>query len=141
MVAKLDRLNRSIADFGNLVRQAERQSWAIVACDLGVDMTSDTGSFVANLTACVAEWERKIIGTRTREALAAKRAAGIRLGRRLLNPSVAATIRTERSEGFTLQAIADRLNSAGTTTPTGRLWSPALVRKVSLQTEEPAVAA
>jgi DNA invertase Pin-like site-specific DNA recombinase len=142
VVAKLDRLARSVADFANLVRLAEHQGWAILACDLGVDMTSPTGGFLANLTASIAEWERKIIGARTREALAAKKAAGTRLGRpRLLAPAVAASIRSQRSSGHTLQAIADHLNSEGTTTPTGRLWSPALVRKVALQRPEFAEAA
>jgi len=134
IVAKLDRLARSVADFANIVRLAERQGWAVLACDLGVDMTSPTGGLLANITASVAEWERKIIGTRTREALAVRKAAGVRLGRpRLLDPVVAANIRTSRASGETLQSIADRLNDQGTTTPTGRVWSAALVRKVSLQ--------
>jgi DNA invertase Pin-like site-specific DNA recombinase len=139
VVAKLDRLARSVADFANLVRLAERQGWALLACDLGVDMTSPTGGLLANVTASVAEWERKIIGTRTREALAARKAAGVRLGRpRQLDRTIARRIQAERAEGSTLQAIADRLNSEGTTTPSGRLWSPALVRKIALQAPETA---
>jgi DNA invertase Pin-like site-specific DNA recombinase len=134
VVAKLDRLARSVADFGALVRRAEKEGWAILACDVAVDMTTPTGGLVANITASVAEWERKIIGARTREALAVKRAQGVRLGRpRLLDPVIARRIRDERSEGATLQAIADRLNAEQTLTPTGRLWSPALVRKVALR--------
>ena len=137
IVGKLDRLARSVADFASLVRLAERQGWAILACDLGVDMTSPTGGLLANVTASVAEWERKIIGARTREALAARKAAGVRLGRpRLLAPDVAERIRSERAQGATLQAIADSLNADGITTPTGRQWSPALVRKVALQPAE-----
>lgn len=134
LVAKLDRLARSVADFANLTRLAERQGWAIVAVDLGVDMTSPTGGLMANITASVAEWERRIISARTREALAAKRAKGVRLGRpRLLDPMTARRIRSLRDAGATFQAIADALNAEGTTTPTGRQWSPALVRKVALQ--------
>jgi DNA invertase Pin-like site-specific DNA recombinase len=134
IVAKLDRLARSVADFATLVRQAEREGWAILACDLGLDMTTPTGGLLANVTASVAEWERQVIAQRTREALAAKRAAGVRLGRpRLLDPSVASDIRRSRTNGETFQAIANRLNEAGTTTPTGKNWSPTLVRKVALQ--------
>jgi DNA invertase Pin-like site-specific DNA recombinase len=135
VLAKLDRLSRSIADFGAVVRRAEREGWAIVATDLGVDMTSPTGGLVANITASVAEWERRIIGSRTKEALAARKAAGVRLGRpRLLHPDVSERIKSERSAGDTLQAIADRLNIESITTPTGRPWSPALIRKVALRT-------
>ena len=134
IVAKLDRLSRSIGDFAGLVRVAERQGWAILACDLGVDMTSPTGGLLANVTASVAEWERKIISARTKDALAAKRAAGVRLGRpRLLVEAVAERIRKERASGDTLQEVADRLNDEDLLTPTGRLWSPALVRKVAIR--------
>jgi DNA invertase Pin-like site-specific DNA recombinase len=137
VVGKLDRLARSVADFAELVRRAERQGWAILACDLGVDMTTPTGGLLANVTASVAEWERKIIGARTREALAARRAAGVRLGRpRLVDAALGDRIRAERATGATLQAIADGLNTDGLTTPTGRCWSPALVRRVSLQQED-----
>jgi DNA invertase Pin-like site-specific DNA recombinase len=141
MVAKVDRLARSVADFAGLVRRAEAEGWALVACDLGVDMTTPTGGLLANVTASVAEWERKVISQRTREALAARRSAGVRLGRpRLVDPEVAARIRAERTSGRTLQAIADELNSEGTLTPGGGPWSPALVRKIALQ-EPPTTAA
>jgi DNA invertase Pin-like site-specific DNA recombinase len=134
VVSKLDRLARSVADFANLARRAEAQGWAIVSCDLGIDMTTPTGGLLANVSASVAEWERKIIGVRTREALQARKAAGMRLGRpRVLDPSIAERIREERAFGATLQAIANRLNAEGITTPTGRSWSPALVRKIALQ--------
>jgi DNA invertase Pin-like site-specific DNA recombinase len=142
VVAKLDRLARSVADFANLVRLAERQGWAVLACDLGVDMTTPTGGLLANVTASVAEWERKIIGTRTREALATRKAAGVRLGRpRQLDPTIADRIRAERASGATFQAIADGLNAEGITTPTARPWSPTLVRKVALQAPESEAAA
>jgi DNA invertase Pin-like site-specific DNA recombinase len=124
VVAKLDRLARSVADFANLVRVAERQGWALLACDLGMDMTTATGGLLANITASVAEWEGKIIGARTREALAVRKAAGVKLGRpRQVHPAIARRIQRERTAGSTLQAVADRLNAEGTTTPTGRPWS------------------
>jgi DNA invertase Pin-like site-specific DNA recombinase len=134
IVGKLDRLARSVADFGSLVRVAEKQRWAILACDLGIDMTTPTGGLLANVTASVAEWERRIIGQRTKEALATRKAAGVRLGRpTILAPAVAARIQSQRVAGATLRAIAETLNAEGIKTPTGRDWSPALVRKVSLR--------
>jgi DNA invertase Pin-like site-specific DNA recombinase len=137
VVAKLDRLARSVHDFAGLVRIAEREGWGIVALDLGVDMTTPTGGLLANVTASVAEWERRIISVRTSEALAQRKAAGVRLGRpRSLDPLVADRIRSRRSAGATLQGIADELNDDAVTTPSGRTWSPALVRKVTLQESE-----
>ena len=134
VVAKLDRLARSVHDFAGLVRIAEREGWGIVALDLGVDMTTPTGGLLANVTASVAEWERRIISLRTSEALAQRKAAGVQLGRpRSLDPAIGDRIRSRRAKGETLQAIADELNADGIGTPSGRTWSPALVRKVALQ--------
>lgn len=134
VVSKLDRLARSVADFAGLVRRAESEGWALVVVDLAVDMSTPTGGLLANVTASVAEWERRIIAQRTKDALAIRKAEGVKLGRpRLLDAAVAERIRSERADGGTLQAIADRLNAEGITTPTGKVWSPALVRKVALQ--------
>jgi DNA invertase Pin-like site-specific DNA recombinase len=134
LVAKLDRLARSVADFAGLVRRAEREGWALVIVDLAVDMTTSGGGLITNVMASVAEWERKVISERTKAALAVRRAQGVRLGRpRVLDPAISERIRAERASGGTLQAIADGLNADGITTPTGKAWSPALVRKVALQ--------
>jgi hypothetical protein len=125
VVSKLDRLARSVHDFAGLVRLAEKEGWGIVALDLGVDMTTPTGGLLANVTASVAEWERKIISLRTTEALAQRRLEGVRLGRpRILDPQIAIRIRARRATGVTLQDIADELNSERTRTATGRMWSP-----------------
>lgn len=134
MVAKVDRLSRSLVDFAMLMARAAENGWAIIALDLGVDTTTPSGEFMANVVASVAQYERRLVSQRTRDALAAKRTAGVRLGRpRLLDPQVAERIRSERASGATLQAIAQRLNDDGITTPTRKRWSPVLVRKVALQ--------
>jgi len=70
--------------------------------------------------ASAAQWERRIIGTRTREALEAKRASGVRLGRPSeIDPAVLLRIKAMREAGQTLQAIADELNEAGVPTARG----------------------
>jgi len=80
IVSKLDRLSRSVHDFAGLMQQAQRQGWGLVALDVGIDMTTPVGGLIANVMASVAEWERRVIGQRTAAALAARRAAGVRLG-------------------------------------------------------------
>lgn len=80
VVAKLDRLSRSLADFARLLELSRRQSWSLVALDFDLDTSTPTGELVANIMACVAQWERRAIGQRTREGLAVKRAQGVRLG-------------------------------------------------------------
>src|SRR5260370_21922020 len=80
IVAKLDRLARSIVDFGRIMEQAKRRDWNLVALDLGVDTTTSNGRLVANVMMSVAEWERERIGERTRDAMAVKPARGDALG-------------------------------------------------------------
>jgi DNA invertase Pin-like site-specific DNA recombinase len=134
VAAKLDRLSRSVSRFADLVEQARADRWALVALDVDVDMTTASGELVANVMAVVAQWERRAIGERTRAALAAKRAQGVTLGRpKLIEPKLEARIIAARQGGSTLQAIADDLNAVGITTPTGRRWSPALVRKITVR--------
>ena len=81
VVAKLDRLSRSMIDFTALMGTAQKQCWALVALDCAVDTSTATGEAMANMLATFAQFERRLIGQRTREALAAKKAAGVRLGR------------------------------------------------------------
>lgn len=75
VVHKLDRLSRSIVDFSRLLEEARKRGFDIVALDLGLDLSTPQGELVANVTASVAQWERRIIGERAREAVAARRAS------------------------------------------------------------------
>ena len=81
VVAKLDRLSRSMIDFTTLMGTAQTQSWALVALDCAVDTSTPTGEAIANMLATFAQFERRLISQRTRVALAVKRAHGVRLGR------------------------------------------------------------
>jgi DNA invertase Pin-like site-specific DNA recombinase len=130
VVAKLDRLSRSMVDFSKIMATAQRQSWALVALDVNVDTSSPSGEAMAHMLATFAQFERRLIGQRTREALAAKRAAGVRLGRPLSLPVVVRErIIAERQSGRSLAAIADELNAAGVATAQGgRQWWPSSVR-------------
>lgn len=134
VVAKLDRLSRSLLDFALLMERSRKKGWALVALDLGVDTTTPAGEMMASLMATFAQYERRIIGQRTREALAAKKAAGVILGRRRsLSDEVVARITSERSEGATYQAIADRLNTEQVPTAHGgAAWYANTVRQVVL---------
>jgi DNA invertase Pin-like site-specific DNA recombinase len=87
---------------------------------------------MANLLATFAQFERRLIGQRTKEALAAKRAQGVRLGRRSRLPvDVRRRINRRRAAGTTLAAIADELNASGVPTGQGgRRWYPSSVRAV-----------
>jgi DNA invertase Pin-like site-specific DNA recombinase len=102
-----------------------------VALDLGVDFSTAAGEAMANMTAVFAQLERRLIGERTRAALAEKRAQGVRLGRpRLLSDEVVGRIVDERAAGATLQAIADGLHAEAVATAQGGRWRPGTVAVV-----------
>jgi DNA invertase Pin-like site-specific DNA recombinase len=132
IVAKVDRLSRSMVDFTALMDRSAREGWALVALDLGVDTSTPSGEAMVNVMATFSQFERRLIGQRTKEALAVKRAQGVRLGRPpVLSDAVVQRMRQERAAGATLQAIADGLDRDGIPTAQGgRCWHAATVRDV-----------
>jgi DNA invertase Pin-like site-specific DNA recombinase len=142
VVSKMDRLSRSLLDFAKIMDVAQRQGWALIALDCPVDPSTPTGEAMASIVATFAQLERRLIGQRTREALAAKRAAGVRLGRRYELPrDVAQRILDARREGKSLRAIAASLNDEGVPTahPEGVQWYASTVRAViTSRAKEPA---
>lgn len=120
VVSKLDRLSRSLVDFAGLMDRASREKWALIALDLNVDTSTPAGEAMAAMLATFAQFERRLIGERTKAALAMKRAAGVRLGRpRVIPDDVVERIRTDRASGLTLRSIADRLTSEAVPTAMG----------------------
>jgi DNA invertase Pin-like site-specific DNA recombinase len=132
VVAKLDRLSRSMIDFTGLMGRATKENWALVALDCAVDTTTPAGEAMAHVLATFAQFERRLIGQRTREALAQKKAQGVQLGRpRQLPKKVRARIKRRRTAGKSFAAIAEELNSAGVPTAHGGArWHPSTVRAV-----------
>jgi DNA invertase Pin-like site-specific DNA recombinase len=132
VVAKLDRLSRSLVDFSTLMERARRKGWALVALDLGVDTTTPAGEMLANVLASFAQYERRIIGQRTKDALAIKKAEGVKLGRpRALPADVVARVTELRASGLSVERIADTLTAEGVpTSQGGARWYGATVAKV-----------
>ena len=134
VVAKLDRATRSVMDAANLLARSQAEGWKLVALDLGLDPTTPTGELVATIMAAVAQWERRAIGVRTREALAAKRSQGVRLGRPpSLSAQIVSHILEARDRGIGWSEIARQLNAEGVATAHGGAqWYPSTVRAVVL---------
>lgn len=131
VVAKLDRLSRSVADFAALLEWFTDAGAALVALDIGIDTSTPGGRLIGNVFASVAEWERETIAARTRAGLAAARANGKAISR----PAVADDSQLERrigamrARGMTFQVIADRLNTDGIPTMRGGSeWRPSSVQ-------------
>ena len=131
IVAKLDRLSRSVRDFCDVLDRSQRQEWVLACLDLGLDTSTATGRFTGQIIACVAELERSLIGQRTREGLAQKRAEGVHLGRKYsISPKLARRIRAMRAGGATLEAICATLNAEGVPTSRGGAeWRPSSIQR------------
>jgi len=146
-VAKIDRLARDAELVLRLSREAAANGMGgFLFCDLpDVDATTAAGKMVLSVMASVAEFEAGRISERTRDALAAAKARGVKLGgtrpgtitenarakqeaaqrSQGLRPILAAMV----AQGASLRSMAAALAAAGTTTAKGQPLSPTQVRR------------
>src|ERR1700719_4490141 len=126
IVAKLDRLTRSVKDLCGLLELLEKRKVALVSVAESLDTGSAAGRLVITIMGAVSQWEREAIGERTRDALRHKRGNGGRVGNiaygsRLSYDGVhveddpgervvLAEVRRLRDSGTTLRGIARELN-------------------------------
>src|SRR5215471_17073257 len=80
IIAKLDRLTRSVKDLAELLERFQRRDVSLVSVAESLDTGSAAGRLVINIMTAVSQWEREAIGERTREALRHKRSKGQRVG-------------------------------------------------------------
>src|SRR4029077_8639452 len=74
VIAKLDRLTRSLRDWADLIDEffSDRGTRRLFSVGDSIDTRSAGGRLVLNVLMTVAQWEREVIGERTRDALGAK---------------------------------------------------------------------
>ena len=131
VVAKLDRLARSVLHAAEIMASAEGQGWNLVVLDLAVDLSSPQGRAMAQMMATFAEFERSMISTRTKEALAARQRRGEPVGRKSAIPSgVVRRIVLSRNAGASFRSVAAELTRDNVLSPTGRVtWQESTVRR------------
>lgn len=124
MVVRLDRLTRSVSGLARILERAQSGSWDLVILKPVIDTTDPTGRFTGAILASAAQYERDLIGQRTREALAHRRSQGVRLGRRSgVSPDLLERIQARREQKASLRTIAEELNAEGVPTAQGgRKW-------------------
>lgn len=131
VVAKLDRVSRSVYEFLGFMGQAANEGWSLICLDPEVDMTSPYGKAMATIAATFAELERDLISQRTKEGIAQRRANGQPWGRpREVPQKLVDEIHVHRKSGMTSQEIADLLTLTGEPTASGGPWSDSLVRYI-----------
>lgn len=134
VVARLDRLARSLINLAQWIDLSAKQKWAIVALDHELNTTTANGRLVARIIASVAQWESEINGERVREGMAEARASGKVFGyQRQVPDEVVARIVRARNRGDSFQTIATRLDKQQVPTPgKGKRWYPSTVRHIVL---------
>jgi hypothetical protein len=80
IIAKLDRLTRSVKDLCSLLELFEKRGVALISVAESLDTASAAGRPVITIMAAVSQWEREAIGKRTRDALRHKSTSGERVG-------------------------------------------------------------
>src|SRR5207302_10212473 len=79
VVAKLDRLFRSVADAATVIADFDRKGIQLVAVAEGFDMTNPYGRAMAQMASVFAELERAMIRERTKSAMSVKRSRAERM--------------------------------------------------------------
>ena len=131
IVARQDRLMRSSLGWAQIVSQSKDQKWSLICLDINLDTASPMGECMGSILAAVAQFELESIRKRTKDALAVKKAQGVRLGRPATMPDeTRARINALRNSGVTLQGVADTLNTEGIPTARGgSKWYASTVQK------------
>jgi site-specific DNA recombinase len=80
LVYKIDRLSRSLIDFGRLIELFEKHSVALVAVTQQINTASSMGRLMLNVLLSFAQFEREVIAERTRDKLSAMRRKGMWTG-------------------------------------------------------------
>jgi DNA invertase Pin-like site-specific DNA recombinase len=132
VVAKLDRLSRDVHFISGLMSHKT----PFIVAELG----ADADPFMLHLYAAFAEKERRLISQRTRDALAAKKAKGFKLGGLNAGGIAKRDEALQRAEalrpvfaglaGMSHRKMAAELNAMGVPTPAGGRWHAVTVKRV-----------
>ena len=132
IVAKLDRLSRDVHFISGLMSHKT----PFIVAELGPNVDP----FMLHIHAAVAEQERRLISQRTRDALAAKKAQGVKLGGLNAKGIANREEALERAEqlrpllsklaGLSQGKMAAELNARRIPAPAGGQWHAATVKRV-----------
>ena len=138
LAIRIDRVSRSVADFAGLLDRSNQKGWGIVLTDTNIDTTTTAGRFTGNVLASAAQYERELIGDRTREGMAQRKAEGVHIGRpREIAQHTVEQISRLRGDGQSLAQIAETLTADGVPTAHGGAkWYASTVKQVLDRTPE-----
>ncbi|SPA28928.1 Resolvase, N-terminal domain protein [Cupriavidus taiwanensis] len=136
LIAKLDRLARNVHFVSGLIE---------AGCDFVAADMPEANKVMIQMHAVMSEWERDQISKRTKDALAAAKARGVKLG----NPenlrgniesrmdaadafaaNLASTLRGYQAAGISQRRMVEELNRLGVRTPKGGKWHLGQLQRV-----------
>ncbi|WP_170582925.1 recombinase family protein [Ruegeria arenilitoris] len=106
VVAKLDRLARSVKHLGEIVEDLESRRVDLRVLNLGLDTSNATGKLMLNVLGSVAQFEREMMLERQREGIAKAKAMGKYKGRKPTAKAKAAEVVQLLAEGRSKREIA-----------------------------------
>lgn len=140
-VVRIDRLGRNLRELLDLVEDLKRRKVALHLLDERIDTSTAAGEFYLQVFGALAQFERRLISDRTRDALAAARRRGKRLGRLPADPEkIVAGVRLIR--GGMKPPAAARAVGLGRSTlyrEFSRLEAERLAEEAAREVREPAL--
>jgi DNA invertase Pin-like site-specific DNA recombinase len=110
LIAKLDRLARSVQHLLTVASEFQALGVDLVVRDQAIDTSTPTGRLLFHVLSSIAEFERDLIRERTQAGLELARKRGKKFGRPLATDSKKrARIIRLRTSGHSLRAIAERV--------------------------------
>ena len=112
VVAKLDRLARSVRHLGELLETLDSKGAGLVILSMGgqsVDTTTATGRMMLNVMASVAQFEREMMLERQREGIAKAKAEGKYTGRKPTAMAKAPSVKALLAAGMSKSEVAEQV--------------------------------
>jgi DNA invertase Pin-like site-specific DNA recombinase len=109
VVAKLDRLARSVTDLMGILQTLERKHVGVRILNLGMDTQTPTGKLMLTVLGAVAQFEREMMLERQREGIMKAKSAGRYKGRKPIAGERRQNVLKLATEGTTRASIAQQL--------------------------------
>ena len=152
LVAKLDRLTRSVKDLGTLLDEYFAEAFTLLSVADSIDTRTAAGRMVLNVLMSVAQWERETIRERTTEAMHHLKTQGRKTGGDMPygftlaadgttliadadEQAMLKAIRNARQRGLSQRGVVAELTRQGFVTRKGTAFSLRQVQRIMQQAQ------
>ncbi len=133
VAVRLDRISRSVLDFGAMLERSARHGWSLSLLDMDLDTSTPVGRLIAHVIAAVCQFEREQIAVRTKEGMVQRVSEGVVMGRpQEMCPELRDRIAAATAGGTSYAELARQLNAEDIPTPRGGRWHASTVRRAAI---------